>query len=316
MKKFIAVGLLISNFVFAQNIKDTLSREKSFEEACAFPSASRSLKKAKTKDLEESETISSFEENKKDINSFKKGAMFVFWGWNRAGFSNSDIRFKGNGYDFTLNNVVAHDRPSELSMAYIDPTRLSIPQFNFRLSYFIKDNLALVVGTDHMKYVMDQEQTVDFKGNISDPKYAAMVQNGKVDLTDQEFLTFEHTDGLNYVNAGLEKYKNLYSKKNFDIFWAYGAGVGVLFPKSNVKLFGNERSDRYHVAGFGLDARTNINFVFWKHWMARVEGKFGYINMPDIKTTLNNKPDKASQDFVFYQVNFGIGYTFNTKKYN
>jgi len=245
--------------------------------------------------------------------TLKKGTMFIFWGWNRAGFSKSDIRFKGNGYDFTLNNVVAHDRPSELSMAYIDPTRLSIPQFNFRYAYFIKDNLALVVAQDHMKYVMDQNQIANFRGNISNPIYAAMVQNGQVNLADEQFLTFEHTDGLNYVNVGLEKYKNLSSKKNFDIFWAYGGGIGALMPKSNVKLFGNERSDRYHLAGFGLDARSSINFVFWDHIMARVEGKFGYINMPDIKTTLNNKPDKASQDFVFYQVNFGVGYVFNRK---
>lgn len=239
--------------------------------------------------------------------------MFIFWGWNRAAFSKSDIRFRGNGYDFTLNNVVAHDRPSELNLTYIDPTKLSTPQFNFRFAYFIKDNLALVVAQDHMKYVMDQEQTVDYNGKVTDPKYAAMVQNGQVNLADEQFLTFEHTDGLNYVNVGLEKYKNLSSKKNFDIFWAYGGGAGVLFPKSNVKLFGNERSDRYHIAGFGLDARSSISFVFWNHIMARVEGKFGYINMPDIKTTLNNKPDKASQDFVFYQVNFGVGYVFNRK---
>lgn len=246
----------------------------------------------------------------------KKGQMFIFWGYNRAGFSNSDIRFKGADYNFTLENVVAHDRPSALSLRYLDPGKMSIPQFNFRVGYFLKDNLALVVGTDHMKYVMDQEQTVHFNGNISDPVYAAMVRNGEVNLADKQFLTFEHTDGLNYVNGGIEKYQNLFAKKNFDVVWSYGGGAGVLFPKSNVKLFGNERSDRYHVAGFGLDARTNINVVLWKHLMARVEGKFGYINMPDIKTTLNNHPDKASQDFVFYQVNFGVGYTFNTKKNN
>ena len=247
------------------------------------------------------------------ISVTKKGKMFVFWGWNRAGFTNSDIRFKGAGYDFTLENVVAHDRPSALSLDYINPGKVSIPQFNFRLGYFIKDNLALVIGQDHMKYVMDQDQTVGFKGNISDPVYAAMVQNGQVNLEDEQFLTFEHTDGLNYVNLGLEKYQTLLSKEKVDVTWAYGGGAGVMFPKSNVKLFGNERSDRFHVAGFGLDLRTNINAIFWKHWMARVEGKFGYINMPDIKTTLNNKPDKASQDFVFYQINFGIGYTFNTR---
>jgi len=307
LKKFIAAGLLLSNLVFGQKSKDDSIREFSMEENFGHLRYESQKHKVLTTPYKA--------EKEKPEPLTKKGQMFVFWGWNRAGFSNSDIRFKGNGYDFTLNNVVAHDRPSDLSWAYVDPGQISTPQFNFRLGYFIKDNLALVIAQDHMKYVMDQEQTVDFNGNISDPKYAAMVKNGQVDLTDQEFLTFEHTDGLNYVNAGLEKYKSLLNKKNFDISWAYGGGIGVLFPKSNVKLFGNERSDRFHVAGFGLDARTNINFVFWNHIMVRVEGKFGYINMPDIKTTLNNKPDKASQDFVFYQINFGIGYTFNTRKY-
>ena len=243
----------------------------------------------------------------------KKGTMFVFWGWNRAAFSKSDIHFKGNGYDFVLHNVVAHDRPSDLSWDYINPKEVSIPQFNFRYGYFIKDNLAIVIAQDHMKYVMDQNQTVDITGNISDPVYANMVQNGKINLADEKFLTFEHTDGLNYVNFGLEKYKNLYTKEKVEILWAYGGGLGVMFPKSNVKLFGNERSDRFHVAGFGADVRTNINFIFWKRLMARVEAKFGYINMPDVKTTLNNKPDKASQDFVFGQINFGVGYVFNIK---
>ena len=244
----------------------------------------------------------------------KKGSMFVFWGWNRAWFTKSDIHFKGANYDFYLHDVVAHDRPSKLNLDYINPTQVSAPQFNFRLAYFIKDDLALVLAQDHMKYVMDQDQTVEISGNISDPVYAAMINNGQINLTDANFLTFEHTDGLNHINLGIEKYKLLYEKNKFKIGWSYGGGLGALLPKSNVKLFGNERSDRFHLAGFGLDLRTNINMVFWNHWMARVETKFGYINMPDIKTTLNNKPDKASQDFVFGQINFGIAYLFQTKK--
>ena len=277
MKKIITLALftLIGNFAFSQNNEITTPTKKEFGD---------------------------------------KGTMFVFWGWNRAMFSKSDIHFKGNGYDFVLHNVVAHDRPSDLSWDYINPGEVSKPQFNFRLGYFIKDNLAIVIAQDHMKYVMDQDQTVDFTGHISDPTYAAMVQNGQVNLTDEKFLTFEHTDGLNYINLGVEKYKNLYAKENLEILWSYGGGLGLMFPKSNVKIFGNERSDRFHVAGFGADVRTNINFVLWKRLMARVEGKFGYINMPDVKTTLNNKPDKASHDFVFGQINFGIGYVFNIKK--
>ncbi len=280
MKNFLKIFLIffVGNFVFAQNSNDGST---------------------------ETSTKKSFGE---------KGTMFVFWGWNRGVFSKSDIHFKGNGYDFVLHNVVAHDRPSDLSWDYVNPGEVSKPQFNFRLGYFIKNDLAIVIAQDHMKYVMDQNQTVDFTGHISDPTYAAMVQNGQVNLTDEKFLTFEHTDGLNYINLGLEKYKNLYRKENLEILWSYGGGLGLMFPKSNVKIFGNERSDRFHVAGFGADVRTNINFVLWKRLMARVEGKFGYINMPDVKTTLNNKPDKASHDFVFGQINFGIGYVFNIKK--
>lgn len=244
----------------------------------------------------------------------KKGQMFVFWGWNRTCFSKSDIHFKGADYNFALSNVVAHDRPSDLSWDYINPGEVSIPQFNFRLGYFIKDNLAVVLAHDHMKYVMDQNQTVDFSGYIANPTYATMINNGTIDLSDSKFLQYEHTDGLNYINLGLEKYKNILNHKKFDIAWAYGGGLGVLFPRSNVTLMQYPRSDRFHIAGFGLDARTSLNLIFWNHWMARVEGKYGYINMPDVKTTLNNQPNKAWQDFTFYQINFGVGYTFNTKK--
>ncbi len=285
MKKLVIIGLMLSNFVFGQIAKDTL---RVYDMGPVIKGYKPTLT--------------------------KKGQMFVFFGWNRAMFSNSDIHFQGNGYDFQLDNVKATDRPTKLSWDYINPAWFTVVQYNFRAGYFFKDNWAIVLGIDHMKYVMKQNQTVDFSGHISDPKYAGMVNNGQVNLTDEQFLTFEHTDGLNYENLGIEKYKTLSSSKRWDVVWSYGAGLGVMFPKSNVKLFGNERSDRFHVAGLGSDIRTSINLIFNKHWMIRAEGKFGYINMWDIKTTLNNKPDKAQQDFVFGQVNAGIGYTFNTKK--
>lgn len=246
---------------------------------------------------------------------FKKGSFLVFWGWNNAKYSKSDIRFKGDGYDFQLDNVVANDRQTKFDWGtYFNPGSITIPQVNYRISYFPKDNFGITLGMDHMKYVMDQNQTVNLKGYINDPKYAGMVNNGQVDLNSGEFLQFEHTDGLNYINIGAQKYHNVLDKKHIDIFLSYGGGLGALLPKSNVQLMGNERSDRFHLAGFGLDARASVSVVIIKHIVLQAEGKLGYINMPDIKTTLNNKPDKANQDFVYAQFNVGIGYTFNTTK--
>ncbi len=248
---------------------------------------------------------------------FRKGSIMVFWGWNFSAYSKSDIHFKGNGYDFQLHNVAAQDRQSEFNFnTYFNPGNITIPQVNYRITYFPKDNFGITLGMDHMKYVMNQNQTIAFTGYIDNPDYAAYVQNGKIDLSQPGFLRFEHTDGLNYINIGAQKYLHLINKKNIDLYWGYGAGIGALLPKSNITLMENKRSDRFHLAGFGTDIRTTVTLVALQHVALQIEGKYGYINMPDIKTTLNNKPDKASQDFVYGEFDFGIGYTFGTRKIN
>ena len=32
----------------------------------------------------------------------QKGELFMYWGWNRAAFSSSDIQFSGDNYDFWI----------------------------------------------------------------------------------------------------------------------------------------------------------------------------------------------------------------------
>ena len=129
-----------------------------------------------------------------------KGKFFVYWGGNRESYTKSDIRFYGNDYDFTLQNVTAYDKPKGWHVDYVNPARMTIPQTNFRLGYFINDHYNITIGVDHMKYVMAQNRAVDINGFYPDPgTYGESLPNGQVLLTE-DFLTFEHTDGLNYVN--------------------------------------------------------------------------------------------------------------------
>ena len=84
-----------------------------------------------------------------------KGRIYAFWGWNRGWYSNSDIRFQGNNYDFTLNDVEAKDKPLPFNFNnYFGPTNISLPQTNLRIGYFITDKIDISFGDDHMKYVM------------------------------------------------------------------------------------------------------------------------------------------------------------------
>ncbi|MCB9360169.1 MAG: hypothetical protein H6587_01420 [Flavobacteriales bacterium] len=245
-----------------------------------------------------------------------KGRMYAFWGWNRGYYSNSDIHFTGENYDFTLNEVKAKDRPTTFALnPYFHPAWITIPQTNFRIGYFLNDKYDISLGVDHMKYVMVQRQTSKISGDINvGNKYDGSYNNQDIVL-DYDFLTFEHTDGLNYINTELTRnddiLKALKIKHNFNkiqLNSLLGLGLGIMMPKSNVMLLYGTRYDEFHLAGYGFAAKAGLNLTIFKYFFLRSEAKYGFINMPSIRTTPSSI-DKASQHFSFTQVNFCFGVT-------
>lgn len=241
-----------------------------------------------------------------------KGKFYIFWGGNRGYFSDSDIHFKGADYDFTLYDVSAHDKPRGWTIDYINPTKLTIPQTNFRMGYFINDHYNISIGFDHMKYVMFQDRAVNSSGFYPNPgAYNEILPNNQIKLTEN-FLTYEHTDGLNYINTeicrvdDLSKIIGLPNTDKFQINITEGVGAGILFPRTDATLLGKERHDEFHVSGYGVSAKAGLNFTFYKHFFIQTELKAGYINMPDVRTT-NNAVDNASQDFFFAETVIALG---------
>jgi hypothetical protein len=254
--------------------------------------------------------------NPEKYTAHNKGKFYIFWGGNREDFSKSDIRFKGDDYDFTLYNVDAHDKPKGFHIDYFNPLRMTIPQTNFRLGYFITDKYNISLGFDHMKYVMYQNKAVDYKGFYPNQgSYGESLPNDQILLT-KEFLTFEHTDGLNYVNTeisrvdDISKWFSLTDTDLIQINLTEGIGGGFLYPKTNTKLLDKERHDEFHVSGYGLSAKAGLNITFLKHFFIQGELKGGYINMQNIRTT-NDVADKAEQDFWFMQRILVVGGIFS-----
>lgn len=244
----------------------------------------------------------------------RKGDLYIFWGWNRSWFSDSDITFQGNDYDFTLDKVRAFDRQSDFGFdPYFHPGKMTIPQYNVRVGYFIHHNYSISLGTDHMKYVMRQDQTVKISGKIenSETPYDGIYNNDNIVLTE-DFLTFEHTDGLNYVNVDFRRFDEIYSFGKVKISLTEGIGVGVLFPKTNTKLLDYERYDEFHVAGYGVSGVVAVNVNLFKYFFIQSEFKGGFINMPNIRTTMSSS-DSASQHFFFTQLNIVFGAVINLK---
>lgn len=235
-----------------------------------------------------------------------KGKFFISWGGNRDSYSKSDITFRGKDYDFTLENVQAHDKPKGWHVDYINPARMTIPQTNFRMGYFISNHYSVAIGVDHMKYVMSQNKAVNINGYYPNPgSYDESLANNQVLLTE-EFLKYEHTDGLNYVNTEFSRHDDISSifkignTDKIQVNLTEGVGFGLLYPKTNTTLLGKERHDDFHVSGFGTSLKAGLNVTFFKHFYIQGELKGGYINMQDIRTT-ENAEDSASQDFFFFQ---------------
>lgn len=264
-----------------------------------------------------------------------KGKFFVMWGGNRDTYSDSDVRFRGKDYDFTVNNMTAHDKPKGWHVDYINPANMTIPQTNLRLGYFFSDHYSVTIGVDHMKYVMTQNQIANVTGNINLPAddpasiYNGNYNNTPVDMSQggaieggydngavpangTAFLMYEHTDGLNYINTEVSRFDDiskLFSLPNIDkvqINLTEGLGAGILYPKTNTTLLGKERHDDFHVSGYGVSAKAGLNITFFKHFYIQGELKGGYINMQDIRTT-QSSDDKASQDFFFFQKIIAVG---------
>jgi hypothetical protein len=249
--------------------------------------------------------------------SSNKGKFIISWGGNRDTYSRSDITFKGNDYNFTLKDVKSHDKPKGYHIDYINPTRMTIPQTNFKVGYFITDHYLVSIGVDHMKYVVTQNQFTNIQGTINLPQDQAGASfngdynNVPIQLTD-DFLKFEHTDGLNYINTEISRVDDIssfFEIKNTDkiqINLTEGIGGGVLYPKTNTTLLGKERYDEFHVAGYGISARAGLNITFFKHFFIQADLKGGYINMNDIRTTKSSS-DSASQEFFFLQRIISVG---------
>lgn len=266
---------------------------------------------------------------KEKYTAHNKGKFFIYWGGNRETYSKSDITFSGENYNFVVHNAEANDKPKGYHVDYVNPARMTIPQTNFRMGYFINDHYSISIGFDHMKYVLNQAQTAKVSGYVNLPlSDSGSIYNGNYDNTPVDFytnynpdndnnpppfLTFEHTDGLNYIHSEITRVDDISSKifktwnsDKVQINLTEGLGAGIVLPKTNTRLLGKDRYDEFHIAGYGISAKAGLNFTFFKHFFIQTELKGGYIDMNDIRTT-QSKSDKAEQNFWFLQSMIAVG---------
>jgi len=245
----------------------------------------------------------------------RKGDAYLYWGWNRSSYTDSDIQFTGNDYDFSLGNVVAKDRQTPFDAGiYFHPKLVSIPQYNARIGYFFSDHCEISIGADHMKYVVVEDQKVTMNGNVgsSNSRFEGEYINSERVLS-KDFLTFEHTDGLNYINVSFKRYDDVLQYKKFRLGVSEGVEVGGVIPKTNVTLMGKQRHDEFNWAGYGISGLGAVTLRIYNHFFIQSEIKAGFIDLGAVRTTVDTS-DKARHNFFFFQGNILFGFSVSLNK--
>lgn len=241
----------------------------------------------------------------KKKNSTAAGTLFFYWGYNRSYYTQSNIRFVGENYDFTLKNVVAKDRPDPFKAnVYFNPTTITVPQYNARLGYYINDKWAISFGVDHYKYVMQDQNHVLLNGFIAqgvDTNWAGNYNDEPV-VTDINQFHYENTNGMNFLRFELMRSFDLYeigNKRQLALTGNLGAGLGPVLTFNDLNFGQLHTFATPSISGYGIGINGSLRLEFYKHFFLSVESGLGFVHLPHVRTRPDDRNQYAQQKLGF-----------------
>jgi hypothetical protein len=262
-----------------------------------------------------SETFAQSEEGYSAKNQF-----YVYWGYNRSAYTQSDLTCVGQGYNFTMNDLQASDNPERFNpKVYFDPKKITIPQFNVRMGYFFNDHWGVSLGYDHMKYVMNNNQRIFLTGHIDEELGAEWSGNYQNDeqLTNNTFIHYENSDGLNYIRAELVRTDRLLALGKNDWFQLesqLGLSTGFILSFNDFNFAGKHDRRTISASGFGLSVHPGIRALFINHIFVQFNMGAGFINQTKVITRPNDRGSFAFQKFGYISSELVFGYRWLFKK--
>ncbi len=237
----------------------------------------------------------------------QKNAVYFYWGYNRSIYTKSDINFYSETYDFTVKKAKATDRPVRDFKTYVDPAKITVPQFNIRLGWYFQHRWDISFGYDHMKYVMSNSQSVYVNGYISETTTNTNFVNGQftdadglIPIYDHE-LHYENSNGLNYISVQLNNTVPLYktNSRNFVIQRRLGVGLGPVLTQTDFDWDGVTYHTTPSFGGFGVSIHTGVRFDFFNRFFFQSNWSGGYINL--LKNSTIDNTSYAKQDYLYGQ---------------
>jgi hypothetical protein len=185
------------------------------------------------------------------------------------------------------------------------------PHYSLRIGYFFTSpsGLGIELNFDHTKYTLKQGQRIRLRGTINGYEY------NQDTIISADFIEYEHTDGANYLMLNLLKRIALChtgaKKRVLDL--VLKAGAGPVIPKTNSRIMGFHRDDKYHVSGFVAGLESSLRYEFLKNLYGEFSLKGAYADYSDV---LIFGDGRARQRWWSGQYIFSIAYQLPAGKKN
>lgn len=260
----------------------------------------------------------------KKKNSYGKGTMFLYWGYNRSGYTKNNMRFVGPGYDFKMDGTTAYDNPEKFSAkVYFNPSTLTIPQFNCRFGIYFKEHWAISIGYDHMKYIFADNNKVTLSGTI-DPGVDNVTNlsgtySGTSYVTDRTKFHYENSDGLNYIRAELTRTDHLAEvgqNKWFILSSNLGISMGGLLSFNDFDFAGQKNMRTISMSGYGVSGHIGLRLEFFRHIFIQTSFGGGFMHQVKVRTRPNDSSAYARHAYGYIETNTVLGALFYIKTKN
>ncbi len=256
--------------------------------------------------------------------AFAAKKFFLSWSYNRSWHSKSNIKFRTKDGTFEVACARGEDRQTEFSFKnYFSFDRIFVPQYNIKLGYQLKPNLAIVLGTDHMKWILDNSRNYkifgNYTGNTYDPKSNTPLTWNTIETTgNSSWLEYEHSDGYNYVFTGVEFSQDI--KRFFNNKIAFqlreGIGPGILVTKTKTLVYRDAQKKEvvdnpFKITGFGAHLSLSPRVTFFDKLYIELELKATLVKVTNAPF-LGHDVEKVSHSPISsLQAKYGLGYAFS-----
>lgn len=245
--------------------------------------------------------------------SYAEGTMFAYWGYNHSGYTNSNIKFQGPGYNFNLSGIKGTDKPSPFSANnYLNPLNVTTSQYNVRVGYYIRDHWALSFGYDHMKYVVQDMTTAFLSGQI-DPEtgdqWSGLYTGESVTLSRDHFM-YENSAGLDYLRFELTRtdlWVKIGGRDQFAVSTNAGISLGALLSSNNFRFSGDTDYKTISMSGYGLSAHLGLRFEFFRHFFVQTGVSGGLQHQLKVHTRQLDSGSFAKQAYGYGAFETAIG---------